>query len=308
MSAIARREAIEVVRRFTRFYTNRLGLLTERLLSTRFTMTEVRVLFEIATRDGLLTPSTLAPEMGLDRGYVSRIAKAFENQGLVRRDPPPYGSRQSYLYLTDAGRAALRPLDEASRRQAGATLDALSREDAESLVAAMRTVERLMSGAPPGEVTLRPVRLGDIGWIVRRQAILYNEDYRWDATYEVVAARILAEMMEAFDPARDATWIAERDNETIGSVFLQHASAEIAKLRLLYVEPAARGLGIGRRLVDECIAAARERGYRTLTLWTMNVLIPARRIYAAAGFSCVKTEPVRAFGHDLVSETWELAL
>jgi len=306
---VAQAEAIAAVRRFSRFYTRQLGLLGEGLLRSEFSLTEARVLYELAHRDGL-TATDVCRDLGLDAGYLSRILKKFDQRGLVGRDASPRDGRQSLLSLTPPGRAAFEPLDRASQEDVLAMTGALDGAQTAALVQAMRTVETLMGGAAvvPGEVSLRPLRLGDLGWIAHRQAILYADEYGWDATYEALAAEILAGFVKGHDPTKERSWVAERDGHVIGSVFVMRGPEDVAKLRLLYVEPAARGIGLGRRLVDACIDFAREKGYRTLTLWTNDVLVPARRIYQQAGFSCVATEPHHSFGKDLVGETWDLPL
>jgi len=301
--------AIAAVRRFSRFYTRQLGLLDEGLLKSDFSLTEARVLYELAHRDAS-TASDLRGTLGLDAGYLSRILKAFEQRDLIRRSASPHDGRQTLVALTDAGRAAFDPLDRASQNDVRSMISRLSVEDTGKLVQAMRTIERLTRGDDPPVLPyiLRPHQLGDIGWITHRQAVLYAREYGWDETYEVLVAEILAGMMKTFDPKRERGWIAEREGEVVGSVFVVRASDTTAKLRLLYVEPSARGLGIGRRLVDECIRFAREKRYTTLTLWTNNVLVAARRIYQAAGFTCIAAEPHHSFGKELVGETWDLTL
>lgn len=302
-------DAIAAVRRFSRFYTRQLGLLGEGLSRSDFSLTEARVLYELAHRDGL-TASDLCQDLGLDAGYLSRILKAFEQRGLITRTSSPRGARGSVLALTDAGHAAFAPLDRMSQEDVRTLIGRLSPQQTLALTDAMRTIEDLMGGGRTAgsPVVLRPYRLGDLGWVVRRQSILYAQEYGWDETYEPLAAEILAGFVRHHDPVRERGWIADRDGETVGAVFLMRASDAVAKLRLLHVEPQARGTGLGRRLVDTCIQFAREAGYKTLTLWTQSELVPARRIYAAAGFVCVKAEPYRAFGKDLVSETWDLVL
>jgi DNA-binding MarR family transcriptional regulator/GNAT superfamily N-acetyltransferase len=302
-------DPVAAVRRFSRFYTRQLGLLGEGLLKSDFSLTEARVLYELANRDAL-TASGLCHDLGLDAGYLSRILKAFRQRGLIAGAASPRDGRQTLLALTEVGRAAFEPLDRASQEDVGMMISRLVPEQTAALLQAMRTVERLMGTPDPATapITLRPHRVGDIGWIAHRQAILYAGEYGWDETFEALAAEILALFVKNFDPASERSWIAERDGEVIGSVFVMRGSETVAKLRLLYVEPAARGLGLGRTLVDECIGFARARGYRTLTLWTNDVLVPARRVYQAAGFTCVAAAPHRSFGKDLVGETWELAL
>jgi DNA-binding MarR family transcriptional regulator/GNAT superfamily N-acetyltransferase len=307
MSAMA--SPVAAVRRFSRFYTRQLGLLEEGLLQSAFSLTEGRVLYELATR-AKLTASELERDLGIDPGYLSRILKYFEKLGFVIRSASPDDGRLALLELTGAGRAAFEPLDSASRQQVFAMIGRLMPAEAVRLVQAMHTVEHLMGEAVASQdpVVLRRHRLGDIGWIAHRQAILYAEEYGWDGSYEVLAAEILAGIVKNFDPDWERSWIAEREGAVIGSVFVVRRSQTVAKLRLLYVEPAARGLGLGRRLVDACVGFSRERGYRTLSLWTNDVLLPARRIYQAAGFTCIAREPHHSFGHDLIGETWELVL
>ncbi|HVY14166.1 MAG TPA: helix-turn-helix domain-containing GNAT family N-acetyltransferase [Rhodopila sp.] len=302
--------AVEAVRHFNRFYTNRIGLLAEGLLNSPFSITEARVLYELANRDGL-TATEIGRDLGLDAGYLSRILKAFARQRLVARRTSDRDARQRVLTLTAAGHEAFTPLNEGSRAQIGEMLREFGETDREALVAAMRTIERVLGKDGPasdGTLSLRPPRLGDIGWIIHRQALLYQREYGWNQEFEVLLAEIFAAMMKDFTPDRDAGWVVELDGRIVGSVFVVRQSETVAKLRLLYIEPEARGRGLGRRLVMDCIAFARARGYRRLTLWTNDVLVPARRIYAAAGFRLTSAEPVHAFGHDMVSETWDLDL
>jgi DNA-binding MarR family transcriptional regulator/GNAT superfamily N-acetyltransferase len=302
-------DEIAGVRQFTRFYTRQIGLLEEGLHKTEFSLTEARILFELAHRDGL-TATELVAELALDAGYLSRILKKFEDRGLLTRRPSDRDARQAHLSLTEKGRRAFAPLNEASRNQVAGLLAPLSGSDREKLIGAMTTVQRLMGKAPEPKVpyVLRPLRAGDVGWIIHRQTVLYHREYGWDGTYEALAAQILSEFVQKFDPRTETAWIAEREGEIVGSVFVVRQSDEVAKLRLLYVEPAARGLGIGQRLVAECIAFARSKGYKTLTLWTNDVLVSARRIYQAAGFELVHEERHHSFGKDLVGQTWTLRL
>jgi DNA-binding MarR family transcriptional regulator/GNAT superfamily N-acetyltransferase len=302
-------EQISAVRRFNRFYTRQIGLLEERLLRSEFSLTEARILFELAHRDKL-TATQLGGDLALDAGYLSRILKKFEKRGLLARQSSSGDARRMLLTLTEQGRRAFEPLNEASREQVTELLAALSAGEREKLTSAMSAIERLLGTTPePGvPYLLRPLRVGDAGWITHRQGLLYHQEYGWDESYEALVARILSEFVQKFDPRYETSWIAEREGEVVGSVFVVRESEETAKLRLLYVEPAARGLGIGRRLVDECIAFARSKGYTSLTLWTNDILVAARRIYQAAGFRLVKEEPHRSFGKDLVGQTWALDL
>jgi len=300
---------VATVRGFNRFYTRQIGLLDEGLLESEFSLTELRVLYELAHNDGL-TAADLRRDLGLDAGYVSRMLKTFTARGFVDRAPSDRDARQSILALTATGRAAFAPLEKASQDKIAALLGPLSADERAALVKAMSVIGRLWGGTPAPRVPyiLRPPQPGDIGWIVHRQTVLYHREYGWDEGFEALVAEILAAFVKTFDPKRERCWIAEREGEIVGSVFVVHDSDEIARLRLLYVEPAARGLGIGRRLVDECIRFARAQGYRTLTLWTNDVLDAARRIYEAAGFELVAEEPHHSFGHDLVGQHWNLEL
>ncbi|MGF9757345.1 bifunctional helix-turn-helix transcriptional regulator/GNAT family N-acetyltransferase [Microvirga sp. 0TCS3.31] len=300
-------DRIEKIRGFNRFYTRHIGLLNEGLLESEYSLTEVRILYELAHR-GPMTAAALCQDLGLDPGYLSRILKKFESRDLLQKSRSEEDQRQVFLSLTNAGRAAFQPLNQASADQIGAMLSKLSTAEQERLVQAMSIVERLIGGSPEVPYTLRPHRVGDIGWIAHRQGILYAQEYGWDETFEALVAEIAAAFVRSFDPERERCWVAERNDETIGSVFLVRHSDDVAKLRLLYVEPSARGLGLGRRLVNECIAFAKAKGYRTLTLWTNDVLVAARGIYQATGFRLVRQEAHHSFGKDLIGQTWDLDL
>ncbi|TPJ39057.1 MarR family transcriptional regulator [Mesorhizobium sp. B2-5-13] len=300
---------IDAVRAFNRFYTRQIGLLDEGLLKSAFSLTEARVLYELMHRDGL-TATDLGRDLGLDAGYVSRLLKKFERLHLISRVTLVSDARQSSIALTPAGRNAFAPLNKDSHDQVAALLDRLPASEQDRLVNSMRTVQRLLddSGEPKIPYLLRPLQVGDIGWIIRRQGMLYAQDYGWDETYEALVAEILANFVKSFDPKWERGWIAEREGEVVGSIFVVRKSDQVAKLRLLYVEPSARGLGIGKRLVDECIGFARARGYKTLTLWTNDILTAARHIYQAAGFKLIEEEPHHSFGKDLVGQNWDLEL
>jgi DNA-binding MarR family transcriptional regulator/GNAT superfamily N-acetyltransferase len=302
-------EQIEKVRSFNRFYTRHIGLLNEGLLESEFSLTEARVLYELAHRNSV-TAADLARELGLDAGYLSRLLKKFSGRALIQRTPSDGDRRQMILSLTGSGRTAFEPLNRSSAIQVAAMLSGLSASERERLVQAMATVERLVGDTPEPELpyTLRPHQPGDIGWIAHRQGLLYAREYGWDQTFEALVAEIAAAFVKNFNPLWERCWIAERGGEVVGSVFLVRQSDEVAKLRLLYVEPSARGLGLGRRLVDECIGFARAKGYKTLTLWTNDVLVAARSIYLAAGFRLVKEEAHHSFGKDLVGQNWDLDL
>jgi DNA-binding MarR family transcriptional regulator/GNAT superfamily N-acetyltransferase len=304
-------EAIDIIRSFNRRYTRQLGLLDNGLLGSEFTLTEARVLYELANCEDS-TATQIAGELGLDLGYMSRLIKKFGRRRYIKRNRSPVDARQSRLQLTERGRAAFDPLDRAARLQIAEMIAPMTPEQRSLLLSAMLSVQRLLEvGAEEsrGEpYAIRPLKVGDIGWITHRQGILYSQEFGWDATYEAMVADILAGFVKNFDSKMERGWVAERAGGIIGSVFLVRASADLAKLRLLYVEPTARGLGVGKRLVQECIDFARLNGYKTLTLWTNDVLASARRIYQAAGFQLTKEERHHSFGKDLVGQTWDLAL
>lgn len=305
----SRADNIEAVRRFNRFYTQRIGVLHEGLLGTAFSLAEGRVLYELAHRDRP-TASLLGGDLGLDPSYLSRILKRFEKQGLLRRTPAKDDGRRHLLALTAAGRKAFAPLDARSRAEIGALLAPLAKAQQTAIVDAMTTIEATLGGSdtPATPYRLRPYTPGDIGWIVSRHGALYAEEYGWDATFEALVADIAARFLRAFDPQRERCWIAERSGERVGCVLLVKQSKAAAKLRLLLVEPSARGLGIGKALVAECVAFARAAGYRKVSLWTNDILHAARRLYVEAGFVLVKEERHHSFGHDLVGQNWELDL
>jgi DNA-binding MarR family transcriptional regulator/GNAT superfamily N-acetyltransferase len=300
---------VDAVRRFNRFYTRQIGVLQEGLLQSPFSLAEARVLYEVAHRDRPAA-AELGKDLGLDAGYLSRILRGLRRRGLVDRRPSEADGRRSLLGLTRSGRAAFATLDERSRTEIGALLDPLPPRDQGRLVEAMRAIEELLGGAPrpPASYLLRPHQPGDMGWVVHRHGVLYAQEYGWDETFEGLVAEIVARFVKRLDPRRERCWIAEVDGEAVGSVFLVKQSRTVARLRLMLVEPRARGMGIGKRLVDECIRFARQAGYRKITLWTNSVLLAARRLYTQAGFRLVEEEPYHGFGHDLVGETWDLKL
>jgi len=302
-------QQIGAVREFNRFYTRQLGLLNRDFLTSEWTLTEVRVLYEIATRGGV-TARQMANDLQLDEAYLSRILAKFRRRRLIKRSTSALDARQQLIELTPTGRAAFSPLDRSATQQIEQMLDPLIATDRASLVDAMARLKELLQPERDTQAPyrVRPLRIGDIGWITHRQGILYAEEYGWDASYEALVAEILGAFVKTFDSKWETAWVAERRGNIVGAVFLVRASDRIGKLRLLYVEPSARGLGIGRKLVSLCIDGARERGYRTLTLWTNDVLVAARRIYAAMGFRLSAQERHRSFGKDLVGQTWELDL
>lgn len=300
---------VAAVRRFNRFYTQKIGVLEEGLLKSPFSLTQARVLYELAHRDRP-TATELCRDLGLDAGYLSRVLRDFEKRGLVAREPSEADGRQSLLHLSPRGLEAFAPLDARSRDEIGTMLRGLPPGDQRRLVEAMETVEALLGAGPEARAPylLRPHRPGDMGWVVQRHGVLYSREYGWDERFEALVASIVARFIERYDPKRERCWIAEKDGENVGSVFVVKQTKTVAKLRLLLVDPKARGLGIGARLVDECVRFARDAGYRKLTLWTNSVLVAARRIYEKAGFRLVHAEPHRSFGQDLVGETWDLDL
>ncbi len=298
---------VAAVRRFSRFYTRVIGALHDGLLHSDFSLAEARVLYELAQRAGV-TATELGRELDLDAGYLSRILQRFERDGLLARTPSPIDRRQNLLSLTQAGHDAFAPLDARSREEMGALLAPLAEPAQAAVVAAMGRIESLLGAPRSAPWLLRQHRPGDIGWVVGRHGALYAEEYGFDARFEALVARVAGEFLAQHDPARERCWIAENDGVNVGSVFLVRHSDEEAKLRLLLVEPAARGLGIGRRLVAECIGFARETGYRRINLWTNEVLVAARAIYQQAGFRLVASKPHSDFGPPMVGEDWSLAL
>lgn len=306
MSASDTIARIEAVRRFTRFYTRRMGVLHEGLLGSPFSLTEGRVIYEIAHHE-TTTASELAAELSLDAGYLSRILKSFETRGVIERRPSEADGRQTVISLTPSGEEAFAKVNAQSRHEVGAMLDTLACDDRARLVDAMAVIEELLGDAPPRRAPyiLRPHQPGDIGWVIHRHGLVYAREYGWDETFEALVAEIAAGFIRNFDPERERCWIAEKDGENVGCVFVMRESDEVAKLRLLLVDARARGLGIGHRLVEECIRFARLKGYRRITLWTNDVLAAARHIYEKAGFRLVTEEPHHSFGKDLVGQYWE---
>lgn len=300
---------IDTIRRFNRFFTRRIGVLREGLLHTPYSLTEARILFEIANRDDL-SGSDLSRELGLDPGYLSRILSGLERRNLIEKTPSKADARRRLLALTPEGEDAFSLLDARSRQEVAQMLGELSEEEQRRLLQAMRTIEGLLDKdlkySEP--FLLRTHEPGDIGWVVHRHGVLYAQEYGWDERFEALVARIVADFIDGFDSSKERCWVAEMGSERVGCVFLVRASEEAAKLRLLLVEPKARGLGLGTRLVEECIRFARSRGYKVLTLWTNSVLGAARHIYEEHGFILVEQEEHHSFGKDLVGQTWELAL
>ena len=293
-------ERTEIVRRFNRFYTHQIGVLHEHLLDSAFSLTEVRILYELA-HQAQLTSADLCRELGLNAGYLSRVIAGFEKQGLIAKTRSPTDARAAQLQLTEQGQRTLAPLVDASRREVAAMLARLPRAAQQELVDAMGQIQGLLGEASKNYM-LRNPQPGDMGWIIHRQAVLYAQEYGWNNEYEALAAEILAKFLRDFDPACERCWIAEKDGKVVGSVFIVRQDAATAKLRLLYVDPCARGLGIGTRLVDECLRFSRQAGYTKMVLWTNSVLTGARRIYDQAGFQLVEEEVHHSFGKDLIGQ------
>lgn len=302
-------QSVARMRGFNRFYTRQIGALNGGFLRSAFSLTEVRVLYELSARDRA-SASELGRDLGLDAGYLSRILRGFARRGLVRRERAGDDARRVHLALSARGRAEFARLDARQRADVERMLGSLTPESREQLLDRMEGVERLLGvrADRAADITLRGHRPGDMGWITHRQAVLYHQEYGWDERYEALIARIMADFLEQHDPRFERCWVAERDGEIVGSVFCVRKSRRVAKLRLLYVEPSARGSGLGTRLVDECLAFARAKGYHAITLWTNNVLHSARRIYERKGFRLVEAKPHRMFGRGLVGQTWELDL
>ena len=301
---------VEAVRRFNRFYTRQIGVLQEGLLDSPFSLTEVRVLYELAHHVGV-SATELCGALNLDAGYLSRMLLKFEKRGWISRKPSASDRRQSMLALTRKGTAEFLPLEERSNQQVKDMLGQLSPEAQRQVVRAMEEIERILSPQQDSRepYLLRPHQPGDMGWVVYRHGVLYSQEYHYDERFEALVAEIVAEFIQKFDAERERCWIAERNGERVGSVFLVRKSATVAKLRLLLVEPSARGLGIGRRLVEECVRFARQAGYRRMVLWTQSELVAARKIYELAGFQRVEEKPHQSWGRkDLVAEVWELKL
>lgn len=303
-------DAVKAVRRFNRFFTRRIGVL-DPYLGSELSLTDVRVLYELAHRQDLVA-SELARELGLDGGYLSRILRRFENAGWISRTASVKDARQSVLTLTPAGHEAFAPLQQRSRDEAAALLAPLSAPRQAELVQAMERIEALLQPAAPGAAprvaVLRDPMPGDIGWVVQQHGEIYAREYGWDMRFEALVADIAAQFVRKFQPEWEKCWIAELDGERVGAIFVVRKSATTAKLRMLILSPKARGMGLGARLTDECIAFARAKGYKKMVLWTNSCLTTARSIYAKRGFVLDKSEPYEDFGQQLVSETWSLKL
>ena len=298
---------VEAVRRFSRFYTRQVGALHEGYNGSEFSLTEARIIYELAHREAA-TATDLARHLGLDPGYLSRILKSFQERGLVRRQASDVDGRQYLLSLTEPGQQRFAELNARSRGDMAQMLSRLTAGQQQRLIDAMGEIERLLSAEPErgASYILRPHQPGDIGWAVQRHGELYAREYGWDETFEALAAEVGAKFLREFDPKKERAWIAEKDGENVGFVMLIKQTDEVAKLRMLLVDPKARGLGIGQRLVEECIRFARQRGYKKMTLWTNDILATACHIYKRCGFKLVAEERHHSFGHELVGQTWEL--
>ena len=300
---------VAAVRGFSRFYTRKLGIIEPKLLHSAFTLQEARIIYELAHRESC-TATDLVRDLDLDAGFVSRTLAALQRRQIVTRKPSKADKRVNEVALTAKGRAAAADLDSRSRSEVAALLKQIDGDRRAAVVRAMGTIEQSLEpvAEKPVGFLLRSHRVGDMGWVVSRQGQAYAEEYGWDISYEALVAEICAQFLRSFDPIREHCWIAEVDGEPVGSIFLVNGGDGVAKLRLLLVEDKARGLGVGRALVEQCIRSAREKGYRKMTLWTQSILLAARGIYARAGFQRVKEDKHHSFGVDLVGETWELEL
>ncbi|HKR29132.1 MAG TPA: helix-turn-helix domain-containing GNAT family N-acetyltransferase [Terriglobales bacterium] len=309
MQSDAHEQRVQAVRQFSRFYTQQLGVLNEKQLGSKYSLTEVRVLFELAQRKDC-TARQIGEDLGLDAGYLSRILNRFARARLIARQRSKLDARNIQLRLTSKGRSIFQALDRQSSSQVADMLDRLSEPIQEKLIQSLHRAEESFIGTIPANsrVRLRSHRPGDIGWVIYRHGALYAEEYGWDESFEALVAEVAAQFIKNFDLNRERCWIAELNGESVGSIFLVKYTEQIAKLRLLFVEPHARGFGIGRKLVQECIDFARQSRYKKVTLWTQSCLLAARKLYREGGFKLVKEEPQRAFGADLVSEVWELEL
>lgn len=310
-SASVPASAVKAVRRFNRFFTRRIGVL-DPYLGSDLSLTDVRVLYELAHREAPVA-SELARELGLDGGYMSRILRRFEQAGWISRSTSAQDARQSVLTLTAAGRAVFEPLQQRSREEATALLAPLPPARQQEVVDAMERIETLLdpasgAGAPPRMAVLRDPVPGDMGWVVQQHGEIYWREYGWDSRFEALVADIAAQFLRKFQPDWEKAWIAELDGERVGAVFVVRKSPTTAQLRMLILAPKARGLGLGARLTDECLAFARAKGYKKMVLWTNSCLTAARGIYAQRGFRLTKSEPYDGFGQQLVGETWELKL
>jgi len=298
---------IAAVRGFSRFYTHKLGIIEPKLLDSPWTLQEARIIYEIALH-APCTATDLVRSLGLDAGFLSRTLQALQRRQIVARKPSQSDRRANELLLTAKGRAAFAELDNRSHREVAALLGGLDDDSRARVVGAMTAIEQALQppAQKPAGFLLRSHRPGDIGWVVSRHGAVYAQEYGWDISFEALVAEITAQFLRGFDARHEHCWIAEVDGEPVGSIFLVRGSDEVAKLRLLLVEKKARGLGVGRALVEQCIRFAKESGYSSITLWTQSILVAARGIYQRAGFERVKEEPHHSFGVDLIGETWDM--
>lgn len=299
-------ERAGIVRGFNRFYTHQIGVLQEHLLQSDFSLTEIRVMYELSSR-GDLTSADLCQMLSLDAGYLSRLTSGLEKNRLIQKVRSPTDARAVLLHLSDLGRAVLAPLEQQTQNEVIALLDALPDAQQRQLTGAMQRIQALLQGTAPTYL-LRDPQPGDMGLVVQQQSALYAREYGWNWEFEALVAEIVAKYLREFDPTCERCWIAEKDGEVVGSVFVVRHDATTAKLRMLYVDASARGMGIGQRLVDECLRFARQTGYTSMLLWTVNILTDARKLYQKAGFELTEEEPTVSFGKTLVSETWVRAL
>lgn len=299
-------ERAGVVRGFNRFYTQQIGVLQEHLLQSDYSLTEIRVMYELSSR-GDLTSADLCHMLSLDAGYLSRLVGGLEKRGLIQKVRSVTDARAVQLHLSDLGRAVLAPLEQRTQNEVIALLDSLPEQQQHQLTEAMKRIQALLQGTAPSYL-LRDPQPGDMGLVVQQQTAIYAREYGWNWEFEALVAEIVAKYLREFDPTSERCWIAEKDGDVVGSVFVIRHDDTTAKLRMLYVDASARGMGIGQRLVDECVRFARQVGYTRMPLWTVDILTDARKLYQKAGFELVEEEPMVSFGKSLVSQTWARAL
>ncbi|TVT91417.1 helix-turn-helix domain-containing GNAT family N-acetyltransferase [Pseudomonas sp. RGB] len=295
-------ERAAIIRGFNRFYTHQIGVLQEHLLQSDFSLTEIRVMYELSSR-GDLTSADLCQMLGLDAGYLSRLISGFEKKGLVQKVRSVTDARAVQLHLSDLGRSVLAPLENQTQQEVIALLEALPEQQQQQLTASMQRIQTLLQGGTPGYL-LRDPQPGDMGRVVQQQSALYAREYHWNWEFEALVSEIVAKYLREFDPSAERCWIAEKDGEVVGSIFVVRHDETTAKLRMLYVDASARGMGIGQRLVEECLRFARNAGYKSMLLWTVDALTDARKLYQKAGFRLVDQEATVSFGKSLISETW----
>jgi DNA-binding MarR family transcriptional regulator/GNAT superfamily N-acetyltransferase len=301
-------DAAAAIRRFNRFYTREIGVLDGNLLQSGFSLAEARILYEPG-QTAEISATDIGEKLNLDRGYLSRMLRAFQRRRLISRKTDAADRRRSHLSLTEKGRTTFRQLDRRSSKAATGMVAGLPPRAMHTLLAAMETIQDILAkGSTAPDYSLRRDRVGDLGHIASLQGLIYAQEYGWDKTYEALVAKILTEFVGRNDAVSERAWIAESRGAILGSVYLMKEDAETARLRLLYVEPQARGLGLGRKLVSECTEFAKGAGYKRIVLWTQSALTAARKLYVDEGYKLIKQERQQHFGKDLVSETWELVL